>query len=508
MLMATHSAPKPARVLGVIDLGSNTARLVIYSSTAEGGLRALMESKEVPRLGWKSRRDGALSPAAIDRGVAAMKRFARLLAASGNPPTVAVATSATRDAPNGGEFLARVARETKIVPRVISGEEEARYGFLGVSSAFELQNDLVIDLGGGSLQAGRVYRGRLTTANSLPLGALRMTEEYLRHDPPKGKEVDELHEIVRAELKELPNLGGERLFGVGGSIRSLARVAIDLKKYPIPRVHAYPLSDRDLRGIGELLFDMPAERRKGVAGLSGQRADVVLAAIVIVEELLRATGQEHLYVCGTGIREGLAVESLGIPLPATSEELAYRSVSSIAESLRFSLPHGEAVASVAASVFDRLHPTRERDLRARLALEVAGWMHDSGAVIDVTHHPEHSAYILRHATVLGLFHREALLASMAADLHEGGETPAGWRREFAGILEDSDIALAEELGALLFLAETLVGSGVQCTVARDRSKIVLSAPRSVKDRLSDRAFDRLVRAFDRALDMEVTWDGD
>ncbi|MFZ1024104.1 MAG: Ppx/GppA phosphatase family protein [Thermoplasmata archaeon] len=504
-------APRPSTALsselGIIDLGSNTARLVVYASTPEGGLRLLLESKEIPRLGMGRLSDGSLSRDAIERGIGALRRFARLLAASGNPRTIAVATSAVRDAPNGAEFLQRVRREARLTPEIIDGEEEGRYAYLGVSSAFALSSDLVVDLGGGSLQGARVHQGRLVNAVSRPLGALRMTEEFLEHDPPKRKEIDELREHVRREFRKFPTTGHGRLFGVGGSIRSLGRVAIQLKNYPVQRVHGYPITVRDLRALGELLFEMPSDRRKGVAGLSGQRADVILAAIVIVEELLRATAADHLYVCGTGIREGIANEAFGIPLPAAAEELAHRSVSAYARALGFSLAHGEAVADAATSVFDQLHPTRERDAGARLALRVAGWMHDSGTVIDPGLHAEHSAYILRHATVLGLFHRETLLSSMAAELHEGDEAPPGWRREFRGILEDKEIDLGEELGALLFLAETLIGSGVSSKVMRGGKRIVLSASRSVKDRLSDRSFDRLVRVFDRVLDREVAWDG-
>jgi exopolyphosphatase / guanosine-5'-triphosphate,3'-diphosphate pyrophosphatase len=506
-MLEPRAAPALSSELGVIDIGSNTARLVVFASTPEGGLRAILESKEVPRLGMGRGRDGSLSREAIERGIGALRRFSRMLAASRNPRTVSVATSAVRDAPNGAEFLQRVRRETHLTPQILSGEEEGRFAYLGVSSAFSLASDLVVDLGGGSLQGARVYQGRLAHTVSRPLGALRLTEEFLRHDPPKPKELDELRDHVRRDLRKFPSRGNGRLFGVGGSIRSLGRVAIQLRNYPIPRVHGYPISRRDLEALGGLLFEMPSERRKGVAGLSGQRADVILAAIVIVDELLRASEADQMYVCGTGIREGIANETLQIPLPAPAEELAHRSVSAYARALGFSMAHGEDVANAATSVFDQLHPIRGRDAGARLALKVGGWMHDSGTVIDPGLHAEHSAYILRNGTIFGLFHRETLLASMAAQLHEGDEAPPGWRREFRGILEDKEIELAEELGALLFLAETLIGSGVSARVSRGGKKIVLSASRSVRDRLSDRSFDRLVRAFDRALDLEVTWNG-
>ncbi|MCI4347373.1 MAG: hypothetical protein L3J97_01980, partial [Thermoplasmata archaeon] len=124
--------------LAVIDLGSNTARLAIFEATGEGGLRTVYEVKELPRLGKGVRKDLSLSPAAIERGLATLVRFSRHLTVMGNPPTIAVATSAVRDAPNGPAFVERIARRTGILMRVISGEEEARLGYLGVASSWEL----------------------------------------------------------------------------------------------------------------------------------------------------------------------------------------------------------------------------------------------------------------------------------------------------------------------------------------------------------------------------------
>ncbi|MCI4360582.1 MAG: hypothetical protein L3J91_02675, partial [Thermoplasmata archaeon] len=225
----TSAELRPRAVeLAVIDLGSNTARLVIFETTSQGGFRSIFESKEVPRLGQGVSPDGSLSPEAVERGVGALRRFARQIHQAGDPLTLAVATSAVRDAPNGPEFLSRVARETGIRIRVLTGAEEGRYAYLGVAGAFELGRDLAVDLGGGSLQAALTIDGRLDRVVSLPLGALRLTQQFLVHDPPKGKELDLMRDHVREALKDLPlpRSGPTHIYGVGGTIRCLARVAI------------------------------------------------------------------------------------------------------------------------------------------------------------------------------------------------------------------------------------------------------------------------------------------
>ncbi|EQD51431.1 Ppx/GppA phosphatase, partial [mine drainage metagenome] len=173
--------------------------------------------------------------------------------------TLAVATSAVRDAPNGPEFLRAVERSSGLLLRTISGAEEARYGYLGIAGAWELHDDVVCDLGGGSLQLVEVVRGAQRSAVSLPLGVLRLSQRFFEHDPPKKREMEELHDHVRAALKAAFagfSVKTPGLYAVGGTVRALARAAIDFRAWPIDRVHGYPLFDYDVEALGELLQEM------------------------------------------------------------------------------------------------------------------------------------------------------------------------------------------------------------------------------------------------------------
>src|SRR5580693_6344319 len=369
-----------SRPYAVVDVGSNTARLAVFEVTPAGGLRAAFESKEVPRLGEGTGTDRSLSDAAVRRGIEALARFRRRLAAAGDPPAISVATSAVRDAPNGAEFVARVRSATGFNLRILSGEEEARYAYLGVAGAWDLHSDTIVDLGGGSLQAVRTKGGDLETAGSGPLGALRLTEAFLEHDPPKQRELDRLRAHVRDELRGAGVVRGQ-LYGVGGTIRCLARVAVDLTNYPLERVHGYPLTRRTLARVERVLLGLDADERRRIPGVGGHRADVIVAGVVVVDELMRRTEADSLVVSATGIREGIAIEHAGIRVPAASETLAWRSVTAEASALGFSLPHGEAVRAVAVELFEALAPRFGWGASERLALDVAGWMHDVGWTI-------------------------------------------------------------------------------------------------------------------------------
>ncbi|HTW76545.1 MAG TPA: Ppx/GppA phosphatase family protein [Thermoplasmata archaeon] len=494
------------RRLGVIDVGSNTARFVAFEASASGCVRPFYETKEAPRLGLNVRADGRLAPDAIERGIAAVEKFARTIRGLGLSQTLAVATSAVRDAPNGAEFVRQVERATGVLLRVISGAEEARYAYLGVASAWELDRDLVSDLGGGSLQLAETVHGRLGHSVSVPLGALRLSQRYFDHDPPKRKEVDELRAHVRETLGSVFEAFGNhryRVYGIGGTVRALARAAIEIREYPIERVHGYPLWDHDLESLAELLGEMPAAKRRSVPGIGADRADVVIAGLVVLRELVRATEADRITVAGIGIREGIALEAIGAPLPASAEVLAERSAAAAAESFAFAIDHGRAVAETAMALFALLAPRFEWGKGEGLALRVAGWMHDAGTAIDLWRHANHSAYLIQNYPIWGLDQREVLLASMAARTHEGGDLPSDWKKGFLPILRGPDLETARRLGAVLEVAELTSPGRPRFTANGGATTVTLTFSPPSRSALDDQWEEKVRKTMARILDTEV-----
>ncbi len=494
------------RRLGVIDVGSNTARFVAFEASASGCVRPIYETKESPRLGLGVRADGRLAPEAVARGVTAVGRFARTIRALGLSQTLAVATSAVRDAPNGPEFVRQVDRATGVLLRVISGAEEARYAYLGVASAWELDRDLISDLGGGSMQLAETRHGQLGHSVSVPLGALRLSQRYFDHDPPKRKEVDELRAYVRETLGSVFEAFGNhryRVFGVGGTVRSLARAAIELRDYPIERVHGYPLWDHDLESLDELLGEMPAAKRRAVPGIGADRADVVVAGLVVLRELLRATGGDRITVAGIGIREGIALEAIGATLPAPAEVLAERSAAAAAESFAFDFHHGQEVADTAMALFALLKERFEWGRSEGLALRVAGWMHDAGTAIDLWRHANHSAYLIQNYPIWGLDQREVLLAAMAARTHEGADLPSDWRKGYLPIVRAEDLETARRLGGLLEVAELTAAAHPRFTANGPASTVTLTLSPSSRSALDEAWEEKVRKTLPRVLETEV-----
>ena len=501
-----HRAARPLATLGVIDIGSNTARCVVFEVARSDAVRAVFETKDSPRLGLGLLPDGSLAEAAVARGVETARRFEKVVRGLGVGRTLAVATSAVRDASNGPEFVREVERATDLKLRVISGAEEARYAYLGVASAWPLENDIVFDLGGGSMQLAEVRGGTLRNSVSLPLGVLRLSRRFLDHDPPKRREWDELREHVRGRLASaVKAFGGRsyRLFGIGGTVRSLARAAIELREWPIGRVHGYPLYDHDIEALHELLAEMPAQKRRSVPGIGNDRADVVLAGIAVLEETLRAVRADRITVSGTGIREGIALEAIGADLPADAATLADRSVAAASESFAFRLEHGRAVAETALALFDVLAPRYGGGASERLALRVAAGMHDSGTAVDLWNHARHSSYLIQNYPIWGLDQREVLLASMAAWLHEGDEPPSEWKRGYLPIVGGEELATARRLGAVLEVAEIVCPARPRFSLSSGARSLGVAFSVPSDSALPPRWAEKVRRPMERVFELEV-----
>lgn len=493
-----------SRPFGVIDLGSNTARLVIYRSSPVGPPWSVFESKDTPRLAFDLQKDGRLGEIGRSRGVMTLTRFRRLMDVHHVRNYRAVATSAVRDAPNHAAFVSEVQRRSGLRLSVISAADEARYAYLGVASSLPLANDLIMDLGGGSIQLMSVRRGALKESLSLPLGALRLHRRFLEHDPPKRKELEELEEHIERSLKDVPLLEpaeGERTIGVGGTTRAVAHVMQAIRGYPIPRVHGYEMRTRELERLFEIISQSSVAVRKEMPGLSADRADIVVAGLAVVLGVLHRRECEKITVSGTGIREGIAQELLGRSLPASSEDMARGSALATLWAFGLDTDHARRVRELSLELFDLTERNHEHGPEERLALEVAALLHDVGAAVSYPEHAEHGAYLLLSRPLYGLTHRGFLLASLAVGMHEGDDLPPGVLKRYPNVLESGDDEVARRLGSMLAIAESL--GDVQPRPRFRRHGDHVSVKLRIGAAPNSRLFFRAARWLRRSLDVEV-----
>ena len=293
-------------LLALLDLGSNAARFVLARINPGVGYRVLQKERIQTRLA--DGRAGELPPDAVALTLSSVTGFLGRLGINGAPlRLLAVATAAVRDAPNRDCLLQVLKQRDGADVRLLSDREEAHLGALAAMRHLPIQEGVIGDLGGGSLQLTQVRAGRLTWAGGVPVGAVRMTRRFLRGDPPTPREIRALRDLVRDHLLGvLPAARrGDELLGLGGTVRTLARMHLAAQTGPRRKRHALRLTLADVTGLRERIEALPVRKRRRIPGLKPERADIILAGAITVEEVMRFGGYGALTVCKGGVRDGI-----------------------------------------------------------------------------------------------------------------------------------------------------------------------------------------------------------
>jgi exopolyphosphatase/guanosine-5'-triphosphate,3'-diphosphate pyrophosphatase len=294
--------------VGVIDLGSNTTRLIVMAYTPDYSFRLVDEVSETVRLAEGVDETRMLQPEPIMRAVEALRMFETFCRSTGVETVIAVGTSAIREALNQEQFWEALRRVSSLDLRIISAEEEAYYGYLGPANALNLRDGFIFDTGGGSTQVVHVQDGHSLHSFSIQAGVLRFTERYVKSDPISRRDLRELRQAAREAFASLDWLAAGpdlRLAGMGGTVRTLARMDQKQRNYPLDRLHGYVLDRSTLSEFIESLARKNRREREAIPGLKSDRADVTLAGAVIIDALLERSGFTEVHVSGQGVREGL-----------------------------------------------------------------------------------------------------------------------------------------------------------------------------------------------------------
>ncbi|MCC7358417.1 MAG: Ppx/GppA family phosphatase [Anaerolineales bacterium] len=465
-----HTPLALSRRVGIIDLGSNSARLMIAHYAPGQAYRITDELSRRVRLSEGLAADGRLRTVAILRAVQAVRLFKLFCDAHGIKRIVPVATAAVRDAANRADVLRQLRAATGLRFRVLTGREEAYYGALGVVNGLGLSSGLVMDVGGGSAEFSRVERGRFRRGETTPLGAVRLTEMFLNNgDHVRPAALRRLTDYVDEALDRLAWLRlapVETLVGVGGTARALARMDREARHYPFGLLNGYELTRQRLAALVERIIELPvAERPKQLPGLPSDRADIILAGALVVQRALHRARASALVVSGHGLREGLFFEAF---LPHSTSpvirDLRTFSVLNLGRLYGYEAAHAEHVTRLALSLFDQLTERHGYAAEERACLWAAGQLHDIGTVIDYYDHHKHSAYIILNAGLPGYSHHETALIAMLCLYHRKGQPVLA---ELRAPPRPGDLDRVRRLAALLRLAEYLDRSRAQ-TITRLR----------------------------------------
>lgn len=448
--------PEITRV-AAIDIGSNSIRQIVADVAPHGKIRVVDEMKAAPRLGAGMTEDGELGEDSVRRAVDAIVRMTTLARQLGATRIEAVATSAVRDAGNAGLFVDAVRREAGLRVRVLSGDEEARLSYRSALAHFDLASGraVVADIGGGSLELAHSASGVLDCLVSFPFGALRLTEQYLSPEC-RHKDVRRLRKAVRAELRRhVPARAwrGAQFIGSGGTFTNLASMILARQgMLTAQTVHGTRVSRADLEHVLDGLQDTTLEERMAVAGLSPNRADIIVAGLAVVAEVMARLDTRELVVSTYGIREGLLLETACIdPAAASPGEARQRSVLQLAERCAYESPHALHVRDLSLQLYDALGPLLGCEPGDRQLLTDAAVLHDIGYHISYDRHHKHSYYLVLHAELLGMSPSEQVVVANVARYHRGAVPKK--RHRNLGTLSKALRDQVRRLAALLRVAD-------------------------------------------------------
>jgi exopolyphosphatase/guanosine-5'-triphosphate,3'-diphosphate pyrophosphatase len=451
--------------IAAVDVGSNSIHMVVAQVESDGRFHVIDRAKERVHLGRHTLNTGALSDEAIEAGMRTLAAFKTLAERHGAVRIKAVATSAVREAGNGGEFIKRVRDEIGLRVRVIPGREEARLIYLGVAHAIDLSAGptLIVDAGGGSVELILAADGKPVQLHSLKLGVTRVSEKFISNDPPSGKELEALDRhvarVLEPVLAAMRDYQPTRVVGTSGTMLNLISMAGYRRGLP-PEAHLnnYAVSAGDIARARRQVQKASYDERIRIKGLDAKRADIIVAGACIADQILQYLEVEEMVACTWALREGVLLDFIERnPRKIAEVELfaepRRRSVARLLRHLGEDNNHGQHVARLALELFDQLGERLGLPPESREWLEHAAILHDVGHHIGHRDHHRHSQYLIANGDLLGFRREEIEIIGLVARYHQKA-VPKDDDEGF-GELGKSDRQIVRGLSALLRVADGL-----------------------------------------------------
>jgi len=451
--------------LAIIDIGTNSIHMVLAEVEPDFSYKILDRFKDMTRLGDGVFKTGRLSETAMVRGLEVLRSLTTLARNKGYERIVAAATSAVREAKNGGEFLEEVLRHTGLTVRVVTGKEEARLIYLGVRHSMDLAQNpsMVVDIGGGSVELIVGNRKTMGHGQSLKLGAIRLKDLYLKQDPPTKGMLHDLQRAIDAQLKPaVQRVKGkrlDRLVASSGMTGNLAEIIyLHRTGRPLPQLNLAKVTFKEIHGLEKQLAHANFKTRLAMPGLDPKRADTLLPAAMVIRSLMELIDQHELTISDKAIREGLIYDFIerhreGLRAEQEIPDVRRRNAIFLARRCHSPESHVLHIAKLAVRLFDQTKPLHGLDARAREWLEYSAILHDVGYLINVRQHHKHAYYLIKNSDLAGFTAEEIEIIANIARYHR--RAPPHSDHTAMQELTPAHRKLVEKLSALLRIADGL-----------------------------------------------------
>lgn len=470
-----------------IDLGTNSFHAIIVDIYPDASFRTVDQLKEMIKLGARGV-GNPITAESMDAGIEALQKIKLLADAQQCEKIIALATSAIREAPNGGDFIQRSIDEVGIKIRAIPGKVEAELIGYAVQHGMALGSDpaLIMDIGGGSTEFILANSTELLYLESFKLGVSRMTADFVRNDPIQKDEIQALTQYYKETLSHLKEIfikrGKQTLIGSSGTMQNIAAmIAHEKGQPPDLTLNEFEYSARQFNAFYKKFIKMTREERLRIPGLDEKRVDFVVAGLVLVKTVVDELGIKQIKTSTQALREGIILrfikkEMKGLKLLADYPDSRRRSIFELLKKCDWQEIHSSHVSRIALDLFDQTKEVHQMTEKDRELLEYASLMHDIGYHISHRRHHKHSLYIIQNSDLRGFKEEEIQIMAHIARYHRRS-TPKK-RHELYSRLQPEVQQRIRRLSGILRVADGLDRSHFQNVIAVDvrlkKNKCVLS----------------------------------
>lgn len=460
--------------IGIIDIGSNSVRLLLADIGENNSIRVINELKEYLRLGDGIDENKIMSQEKIQLSLKTLNTYKNICTAFEVSEITAVATEAVRSAKNQKEFLDLMESQIGLKIEVLTGEEEAYYDYFSTINSLNVDNALIMDIGGASTELILVKHRKLIKSISLPFGAINLIKKFNITDILEKSQEEDLKSFLAEQFKNLQWLEEAKdytLIGIGGSIRTLGKIHRKSIDYPLNLMHNYHIKAEDVISIYDSVKNKTNSQRKKIKGLSSDRADIFVGAAAAISTLIELYSMDNIIISRNGIREGLLYSHIckdGIPV----DNVLDFSINAILINHHVNINHAKHIYHLTNSLYKGLKSLIKSTLDVENIIKIASMLHDIGSNITYYFHHKHSLYMILNSQINGISHKELVMSACIAANHRDDNFPINYS-DYKMLINKDDLDTIKQLGLLLRIAENLDKSmisavkDVECTIDDD-----------------------------------------
>lgn len=494
--------------IAVIDIGSNSMRVLVYEIYSNNAFKIIDEEKRMTRLGQFIDENDNLTNEGIGKLIITLEFFKILCEKNNVEEIIVVATEAVRRAKNQEKITALVKERLNLDIRILTGLEESAYGYLSIKATIDIDDALLIDIGGSSMEITLVKDKKIVNGISLPIGSIPLTKLFPLDNPPNNNGISEFKKFINKEFDKLTWLKNGNtlpLIGIGGTARSIGKIHKKFINYPLDLVHNYTMTSDEIKAIHEYVLNLNPDEKAKIKGLPKERADIFTAPFSAIVMLMNYCSCPVLKISQYGIREGVLYEKL-LGKELDNRDILDFSLDNILTTNDLNIPHAEKIRDLSHVLLEYLENPNSKYLHLEnKLLSISAKLHDVGVSISVKSASKHGFYIIINSLISGLNHKEILMVGYTVAL--SGKFDYKLADEYKALLSKDDIMICKRISLILSLAHMIdkyfYNSLAEVVIINEKNNFKLALPeisvKYMKDSLPDEIDSLFKKCFSKKL---------